>query len=68
MPIILTTWESEIGRIMVPGQANSSQDHISKITRKKCTGDLAQAVEHLLCRVYNIKLKLNDRRSKLEVD
>jgi hypothetical protein len=31
-------------------QANSSQDLISKITRAKWTGDVAQMVEHLLCK------------------
>jgi hypothetical protein len=30
--------------------ANNSQDPISKITRAKWTGGLAQAVEHLLCK------------------
>jgi hypothetical protein len=30
--------------------ANSSQDPISKITRAKWTGSMAQAVQHLLCK------------------
>jgi hypothetical protein len=47
-PVILATWETEIRRIAVSGQANSSQDPISKITRAKWTEGEAQAVEHLL--------------------
>jgi hypothetical protein len=35
---------------MRPAWANSLQDPISKITRTKWTGDVAQAVEHLLCK------------------
>jgi hypothetical protein len=37
MPIILATWETEIGRIEVKGQLqeNSSGDPTSKITRTK---------------------------------
>jgi hypothetical protein len=33
-----------------PAQANSLQDPISKITREKWTGGVAQAVECLLCK------------------
>jgi hypothetical protein len=51
-PIILATWEAEIGRIQGlnsrPAQANSSRDPISKITRAKWTAGVAQMVEHLL--------------------
>jgi hypothetical protein len=39
-----------------PVQANSSQDPISKRTRAKWTGGVAQAAEYWLC-------KCNDRRS-----
>jgi hypothetical protein len=47
-PVILATWEVEIGRIKVQGhQANSSGD-VSKITRAKWTEGVAQAVECLL--------------------
>jgi hypothetical protein len=33
-----------------PAQANRSQDPISKITRAKWTGGVAQAAERLLCK------------------
>jgi hypothetical protein len=33
-----------------PAWANSSQDPISKITRAKWTGGVAQAMEYLLCK------------------
>jgi hypothetical protein len=45
MPIILATWDYSR-----PKQANNSQDPVSKRTRAKWTGDVAQAVEHLLCK------------------
>jgi hypothetical protein len=48
MPVILAIWEAEIGRIefrgLRPAQAEFT-DPISKITRAKWTGDVAQAVE-----------------------
>jgi hypothetical protein len=53
MPVILTTWEAKIGwenQSLRPAQANSSQDPISKITREKWTGGVAQAVEYLYCK------------------
>jgi hypothetical protein len=39
MPVILTTWEVEIGRIVVQGlpRQNNLWDSSSKITRAKCT-------------------------------
>jgi hypothetical protein len=48
-PVILATWEAEIGRIRVsrPFWANSSQDLISKIARAKWTGGVAQVAELL---------------------
>jgi hypothetical protein len=33
-----------------PAQANSFQGLIFKITRTKCTGNVTQAIEHLLCK------------------
>jgi hypothetical protein len=44
--VILATWEDHGSRI---AQGNNSQDPISKITRGKWTGGMAQAVELLLC-------------------
>jgi hypothetical protein len=51
MPIILAIWKAEIRRIKVPGQPRKTvhETPISKITRAKWTGGMAQAVEHLLC-------------------
>jgi hypothetical protein len=51
MPLILATWGAEVRRIVVwgqPSQAHSSQDPISKITRAKWTGGMAQVVQFLL--------------------
>jgi hypothetical protein len=50
MSVILATWEAEIRRIVVQGQPEKivCETPISKITRAKWTGGLAQAVEHLL--------------------
>jgi hypothetical protein len=52
MPVILATWEAEIRSTAIWGQPgeNSSQDPISKITRAKWTGGVAQVVKHLLCK------------------
>jgi hypothetical protein len=48
MPIILVTWEAEIKRIAVQGQLRQTvrETPISKITRAKLTGGVAQAVQH----------------------
>jgi hypothetical protein len=50
MPVILATWETQIGRTVSlrPAQANSSQDTISKITRAKWINGLE--VRSLLCK------------------
>jgi 2,3-bisphosphoglycerate-independent phosphoglycerate mutase len=49
MPAVLANWEAEVGRISLPpAWANKLQDPISKTTRAKWTGDMAQVVEHLL--------------------
>jgi hypothetical protein len=66
-PIILAIWEAEIRRIKVQGQANSSQDPISKITRAKWTGSVAQVVERLLCKCKNPKLRLPSHKKKKKV-
>jgi hypothetical protein len=49
---ILAIWEAEIRRILSlrPDWANSLKNFISKITRAKWTGGMAQAIECLLCK------------------
>jgi hypothetical protein len=48
-PNYLRGWDQEACSSR-PDWANSSQDPISKLTREKWTGGVAQAVEHLLCK------------------
>jgi hypothetical protein len=47
MLVILATWEAEIRRIVVQGQLGQIvlETPISKITRAKCTGGVAQAMK-----------------------
>jgi hypothetical protein len=51
-PIILATWEADIGRIVVGGQPEQILQETStvKITRAKWTGGMAPVVECLLCK------------------
>jgi hypothetical protein len=51
-PVVLATWEVETGGAGDLGSAwaNSSSYPISKITRAKSTGGVAQVVQHLLCK------------------
>jgi hypothetical protein len=46
LPVILDTWEAEMGRIKILQQI-VSKDPLSKITRAKWTEGVAQ---HLLCK------------------
>jgi hypothetical protein len=51
--VILATWEAEIGRIKVRGQRGQKVREappISKVTRTKQNGGVAQGVERLLCK------------------
>jgi hypothetical protein len=56
-------WEAEIGRITVRGQPGQivHEIPISKITKAKWIGDVAQAVEHLL---YCLKFKPQSHQNK----
>jgi hypothetical protein len=49
MPVILVTWDVD-GHGLRPAWENSVRDPISKITRAKWTGGVAQVVEYLLCK------------------
>jgi hypothetical protein len=53
-PVILPAWEAEIRRIGVWVRKTP----ISKITRAKRTGGVAQVVEHLFCDHLLCKLKI----------
>jgi hypothetical protein len=61
MPIILATWEAEIGRVsskqsVRSSQANSLQDPIFKITRARWIEVVTQEVESLLCKAESPEL------------
>jgi hypothetical protein len=47
-----------------PAQANISQDPISKVTRAKWTGGMAQAAECLLCKYEALSLSSNPSPTK----
>jgi hypothetical protein len=51
-PVILATWEADIGRIVVGGQPEQIIQETStiKITRAKWTGGMVPVVECLLCK------------------
>jgi hypothetical protein len=57
-PVILATWEAEDqeDHSSRPARANSLQDLISKISRAKWTGGVAQAVQ---CLTYKFDLTSN---------
>jgi hypothetical protein len=50
--VILATWEAEIQRLVVRGQPRQRvwETPISKVTRTKWTGGMAQVVKCLLCK------------------
>jgi hypothetical protein len=53
-----------------PAWANSSRDHISKITRAKWTGGVAQVAEHLLskCKVLRSNSSLKKKKKNVLVN
>jgi hypothetical protein len=58
-PVILATWEAEIRRITVRGHPGQivQETPISKVTRAKWTGGVAQAVELRLCKLQALSSK-----------
>jgi hypothetical protein len=66
MPIILATWEAEIGRIMVPDQLRQVflETPISKIIRTKWTESVAQGVERLLCKCEPLSSNFSPTKKK----
>jgi hypothetical protein len=60
MPVILAVWEAEIWQSAVRGP-------ISKITRAKWTGDVAQVVKCLLCKYEAINSNPGTTKKKKRV-
>jgi hypothetical protein len=58
MPVILDTWEAEMGRIAVRSQSRQIllEIPISRITRVKWTGGVAQVVKYLHCKFEALSL------------
>jgi hypothetical protein len=65
MRVILAAWEAEM-RIMVQDQPRQivCETPISKIKRAKCTGGVAQAAEHLLCKYEALSLNSSPTKKK----
>jgi hypothetical protein len=63
LPVILATWEAEIGRISVKDQPRQivGVAPISKITRAKWTGGVAQAVK---CKSSEFKSQSYKKKKK----
>jgi hypothetical protein len=57
MPITLSYFSGQDWKDhgLKPARENSSRDPISKITKVKWAGGVAQAVEHLLCKCKTAK-------------
>jgi hypothetical protein len=69
MPVILPTWEAEMGRIKVQDQPRQIVHETSspKITREKWTRDVAgmdQVVESLLCKCKVLNSNPSPTRKK----
>jgi hypothetical protein len=67
IPVILASYEAEIGRITVEAdRANSLQAPIYKITREKWTGGVTQAMKCLVrkCEALSSKHSLPKKKKK----
>jgi hypothetical protein len=62
-PIYLGSWDRE-DHGWRSAWASSFQDSISKITRSKWAGGVAQSVEYLLCKVWSPEFKTQSHKKK----
>jgi hypothetical protein len=68
-PIILASWETETGRMMLQGQPRQivhETPPISKIPRTKWTRGVAQAVEYLTCKHEALRSNTSPTQKKRE--
>jgi hypothetical protein len=62
--VILTAWKAEIGRMVRTGKCFARPN--LKITRTKWTGEVAQLVEHLLCKLWTPAFKAQSHQKRLK--
>jgi hypothetical protein len=67
IPVILATWEVDIGRIAVQGQPRQiilEIPHFQTLTRVNWTGGVPQVVERLLCKCEAMRLNPSPTKKK----
>jgi hypothetical protein len=67
--VILATWQAKIGKVGVQGQPRQivQETPISKITRAKWTGGVAQAEECLLCKNKALSSSSQSHQKKINM-